>query len=542
MATLEQLQSALVKADAAGNADDAKMFADAIRKMRAPPEPSMLEKVGGAVRDTAAGAVRGAGSIGATLLYPVDKGMDLYYGDRGSNLTGLVTGQQPISRNEERRAAMDAGLQSLVGADPKSVAYSVGKIGGELAGTAGVGGPIGQLVGKIAPKLGAAVESAGMVAPGANLATRSAGAAINGGAAAGLVNPEDAGLGALIGGATPAVVTGAMKLGRAVAGGRVAPEVAALADRAKQLGIDIPADRIANNKVLNATASALNYVPFSGRAQVEETMAKQLDRAVTRTFGQNSENVTQALRKARTDLGAEFDRTLKSTPVAFDQQLLTDIAAKQQAAAKELGSDLLRPIDNQINELLAKGESGVIDGQAAYNIKRQLDRIAKSNTPTAYHAEELKGVLMDALNRSLGPQEAAKFATTRKQYGNMLELERLAQNGAEGGISAARLSNMKGLNNPDLQELADIASQFVKNRESQHSAAQRGFAGLGISGVAGPAALAGSVAGGRAINSLISSDAARNYVLKGPASADSLTQLTGAAKALPVIGSAIRGD
>lgn len=37
MATLEQLSSALVKADAAGNAEDAKVFADAIRQMRAAP-------------------------------------------------------------------------------------------------------------------------------------------------------------------------------------------------------------------------------------------------------------------------------------------------------------------------------------------------------------------------------------------------------------------------------------------------------------------------------------------------------------------------
>src|SRR5512137_1407698 len=38
MATLEQLTAALIKADAAGNAADAKVFADEIRKMRSTPE------------------------------------------------------------------------------------------------------------------------------------------------------------------------------------------------------------------------------------------------------------------------------------------------------------------------------------------------------------------------------------------------------------------------------------------------------------------------------------------------------------------------
>jgi hypothetical protein len=40
MATLEQLSAALVKADAAGNVDDAKAFADAIRQMQATPSAS----------------------------------------------------------------------------------------------------------------------------------------------------------------------------------------------------------------------------------------------------------------------------------------------------------------------------------------------------------------------------------------------------------------------------------------------------------------------------------------------------------------------
>jgi hypothetical protein len=43
MATLEQLSAALIKADAAGNAEDAKSFADAIRQMQAAPAPAPVE-------------------------------------------------------------------------------------------------------------------------------------------------------------------------------------------------------------------------------------------------------------------------------------------------------------------------------------------------------------------------------------------------------------------------------------------------------------------------------------------------------------------
>lgn len=47
MATLEQLSAALVKADAAGNVEDAKALADAIRQMQAAPAPSAAPRTEG---------------------------------------------------------------------------------------------------------------------------------------------------------------------------------------------------------------------------------------------------------------------------------------------------------------------------------------------------------------------------------------------------------------------------------------------------------------------------------------------------------------
>jgi len=66
MATLEQLSAALIKADAAGNASDAKAFADAIRQMQAapvvaaPPQPSGIP-TGPRITGTAAEQIPGYG-------------------------------------------------------------------------------------------------------------------------------------------------------------------------------------------------------------------------------------------------------------------------------------------------------------------------------------------------------------------------------------------------------------------------------------------------------------------------------------------------
>jgi hypothetical protein len=487
-----------------------------------------------------AGGVRGAGSIGATILAPYDMAVDALNGK------GLS-----LESNRQRRADMDSGLQQM-GAEPESGLYQTGKLAGEIAGTAGAGGVLanGARAVGAAPSVVQGLASGGLNVAGATglpgLLIRGATGAAVGGTAAGMVNPEDAGLGAMVGGAIPVgaktLATGARAAGSALTG-KVAPEVAALADRAKQLGIQIPADRITNSKPLNAVAASLEYVPFSGRAGTNERMISQLNRAVSRTFGQDSDNVTLALRNARGALGGEFDRVLQANTVRVDQQFADDLAQHLQRASNELGSDGEKIIRNQVDEILAKVQAGTIDGKAAYNIKRNLDRIAKRSTPEAFYAKEVRNSLMGALDRSLSPDDAAAFLTTRQQYGNMKNIEKLAANGAEGDISVARLANMKNVNNKDLQELADISAQFIKTRESPHGALQRlviGGTGLGLGAGAGMLpVVAGTAAAGRATNSLLNSDMARRLVTGGllnqPTPMMIRQGLLGASKVAPVL-------
>lgn len=498
-------------------------------------DESFPASLGRQVINAAAGAVRGAGSIGATILAPVDA---------AARALGV---QNEFIGRDDRRESMTEFMKDR-GADTDSLAFQGGKLGAEIAGTLGVGGAAANTLARVpglaakAPAALEAVRTAGMSAGGATgvsgVAARVAGGATTGAASAGLVNPSDTGTGALAGGALPvaAKLAGATgnAIGKAIRGGGVAPEVAALAQRAKALGIDIPADRLVHSKPLDAVASGLNYVPFSGRAATEAKMAEQLNRAGSRLIGQNTPNMNQALRAASSELGAKFDMTLRGTGVQFDQQLLQDVTRVFNTAEKELGSDALKAISSQVDDLVEKGATGVVDGQAAYNIKRTLDRIGQRNGPEAFHALELKGVLMDGLNRSLGPEKAQAFAKTRQQYGNMLALEKLAKNGVEGEISVARLANLGNINNEPLQELADIAAQFVKPREGMHGAMQRAVVGSGAAataaatlGLPGLVGVAGLSAGARGTNALLSSEAMRKLMLGGgpPAAPGRLSDL-----------------
>lgn len=150
----------------------------------------------------AAGAIRGAGSIGSTLIAPYDIAKDAI---NGKGLT--------LESNINRRNAIDEGLRTL-GANPESGLYQAGKFGSEVAGTAGVGDALaaGAMAAKY-PLLANALKSGGLNIGGTtgsgfvsgikDLGIKMAGGGLTNGAAAGLINPESAPTGLALGVAIP---------------------------------------------------------------------------------------------------------------------------------------------------------------------------------------------------------------------------------------------------------------------------------------------------------------------------------------------------
>ena len=213
-----------------------------------PREKMFAEKLGGVVRDVMAGGVRGAGSIGATLIRPFESGEE----------------------NDQRRQAMDQALADLVGADTQGLAYGGGKLAGEVAGTAGIGGAAANVLGRIpqvaaaAPGFISALRTGGMttgakVAPGfapaaADVGKRMLAGGLVGGASAGLVDPGDAAGGAAVGAALPPALQIAGSAGRAV--GR-----AMFSGQAKKAATGRIAQAIGDNDLRQAIGDIQTYYP-----------------------------------------------------------------------------------------------------------------------------------------------------------------------------------------------------------------------------------------------------------------------------------------
>lgn len=538
---MTQVYTALRNADAAGDADAARQLVAYIQSQSAAPAQPQAEQpaqelgafgqMGRGAINTGKNILAGAADIGATLMTPFD----------AAGLSGYTPAQRRQSINEF------AG-DSAVGQTARVLT--------NIAGTAGAGNLLAKGVQKVAPlvpEAAAALRSGGFAtgAPSApamslagarNAAIRVGGGAASGAAMAGMINPEDAATGAAIGGAIPVVGKFAGESGKAISKAFTAsPEVAQLAQKAKSLGIDIPADRLANSKMLDATAASLNYVPFSGRIATETKMNNQIKKALSNTFGENTEHLSKDfIAKTRTKLGQGFDDFLTSNKIKVDQQLWDDLQGNLAKAKNELSADNYRIVENQVKDLWGKIDNGIIDGNAAYNVKKTLDRLGRGNGNEAFHAKQVRESLMNSLKRSVGTEKAKEFTDLQRKYANLQTVKNLAGNTAEGDISMARLGNLDS-RNPEVSDIAKIAATFGKGRESPHGAMQRVTIGGGVTalggglaaGVAAPVAV--GLSGGRLANLALNSETVKKMILAQPKNGNKLSDLLSnpALRALP---------
>lgn len=508
---------------------------------------------GSLTKNLAAGLVRGAGSIGATLLYPIDKATDLIKGDRGPTLSGLVTGQQPLSRNEERRRDMTEGLRSL-GADPDSTAFSVGKLGGEIAGTAGTGGVLANALSRVpqvaasAPSLLNAVRTGGFSAGKAggstlaNLGTRVAGGAITGGASAGFVNPEDAGTGALVGGALPVVTKAAGVAGNAIGkvfrGPEQAPELAKAVQAARTAGYVVPPTQ-ARPTLLNRLAEG-----FSGKITTAQN-ASAKNQGVTNSLAAkelglpaDTQLTPDVLKTVRDAAGQAYDVVSSSGTITPGQPYL-DALDKIAAPAIKAAQGFPNAKPSPVIELVESLRSPNFDAGSAVAKLKELrtaadDAFRTGNTDVARASKAAAGALEDALEAHLGqignPQALQDFREARKLIAKTYSVER-AMNPTSGSVDARKLAGQLNKGKPlsgDLKTIADFANRFPKATQTvegmgslpQTSPLDWAASG-GISAATGSPLMLASVMARPASRRLALSDLVQNRLVQPPAGAQS---------------------
>ncbi len=413
------------------------------------------------------GLIRGAGSIGATLMTPYD----------------LIAGNTKSIGNPERRKAMDEGLTSIIGSDPSSGWYQGMKTGAEVAGTLGVGGALANTaarapgVAAAAPGVINAVRTGGMTAgPAGGIVPRVVGGAVTGGASAGLVDPESAGLGAIFGGALPVAtkVGGAVgqKLGQVVAGPAQSADMRQAITAARQNGYVIPPTQ-AKPSLLNRMLEG-----FSGKlTTAQNASAKNQDvtgRLAAEALGLPGDTkltldvlngVRQQAGQAYTNIGGAG----VITPSGAYTQALDNIAAPFLKSGQAFPNAKQSPVVELVDSL----RSPSFDAAAAVEKIKQLrtaadDAFHAGNTDIARASKSAAAALEDAIDGHLQASGATQllqeFRDARQLIAKTYSVQK-ALNTATGAVDARKLAADLKKGKPlsgGLKDAAEFAARFPK--------------------------------------------------------------------------------
>jgi hypothetical protein len=518
MATLEQLSTALVNADKAGDVPAAKALAAEISRMRqaqaspaAPTPAPPAEDNGGIIGSLEAFGRSAANMAGMGFMDEIGAAVD----SAGSKIFPWRT---PKTYDE----ALTEGR-----ADDKRIAeaHPIANVAGIGAGALGLGS--GLVRAGLSPTAAVAGRGYGLIPT--SIASAGEAGILGGvqgfGQGEGVDDRLDKATsgfawGTAIGGALPGVVSlGANTVRRLITPNTIAPERQAATNVLAREGVDsISAGQATGNAGLRYAESEIG-----GQAAQDmvERGAEQFTAAALRRGGATANRATPDVLDANfRRIGNEFDTLAANNQLHPDRQLAQDLGGAWREYASLVPETARAPVvENMIQDLGRTLSQGPLDGAAYQAARSRLDRYARGAAADPQLQDALYGIrnaLDDAMERTMtrmNPQDLGRWQTARRQYRNMLTIERAAtgagENAALGLISPSQLRNATvvtqgrrayGRGNGDFAELARAGEAIMKSMPNSGTAGRFRAQNVGTGllstlGAIGGTSAAGPVAG-----------------------------------------------
>lgn len=533
MATVQQLESALRKADAAGNVDDARALAAEIRRLRGTQQPKAdFSGVTATASSTEAAPDYGPLGIVGVSADEFRRNMQQL---RGPGTDAEIARQVSQSVMLGRRAAFQdaptiARVAAGAGSRINAMATGLGQLAGltdeagvarERERSAHMADDTAYKVGEVAGDVGLMLAPGGAVSRVASLPGRvAANSAL--GAAYGGVQPvadgesrgANAAIGGLAGALGQAIGEGAGALARGAAS-RLDPIRQRAIEFAREQDIPLHITQLSQSLPVRAAGSMAKYLPFSGAGRAAQNQQAAFNRAVGRTFGAEADQLSDDVVKgARKRLSSQFEDIYNRNDVAVGEAGLRRLVGVETDVGKRLTSQEREIVRNQMDSILDElNDFGALTGQKYQALRTQ---IMKAEGPDKVGAAvgELRKTLDDIAATAVGPEDSALLRTLRGQWANLRTTENLLKQvaGAGGDIKPAAIwpAIRKG-STPEMRELGRLGQTILKDSIPDSGTPGRAIAttlmaGGGLTG--GPAALPGlaalllgGAAAGRALNS-----------------------------------------
>lgn len=467
--------------------DLSKVSTETLMQLRQPDADAAPRRTGRAATtgqpliNLAAGLVRGAGSIGATLLRPFET----------------------AEENAARREAITQGLTSL-GADPNSLLFGAGKLGGEIAGTLPVGGLLGRGLMAVAPAaavpavtpLATALSTGGMRAGAAtvpgSIAARTAGGATVGGISS-LATGDDvatgAGVGAVLGATLGPVLSGGAKALTAFSslfsGLTPAGRQAVLREQLDTLaGPDRTRviEELRNAKELvtgsrPTVAEAISDIPSAVElAAAQRKLASSPGTAgifATRT----AENQAARVRAINEIAGTEAQRAALVAERGAETGPMRETALDLNEIARTSLGNIDRQVNQRFNLLVQQVRQNLSPGMADFAVK-DLQRTSASTANALKMAQveslEQNGIFPLLASDITSQIDTAIRGTVSDQSRAVLQAVRnqvMSKADSNGIISSRDLyENVRKMSNQDIAKLLGLGEQYASGGIPQQAA------------------------------------------------------------------------
>lgn len=317
--------------------------------------------------------------------------------------------------------------------------------------------------------------------------------------------------GGVVGGMLPGMA------GRIVSPGATDPTRARMAQTLDQEGVNLTAGDRSGSRTIRWAESAQQDTPLAGQRlmNIKERQAEQFTSAALRRAGIQADRVTpEVIDQSFTRLGNEFDTLAASTTVRAPQAQAAAAAVQRELTTYMglTGEATRAPIVERLaQDITNLAQRGSIDGAVYQSWRSQIDTLARrADAPTQQALYGFRNALDNAMQQSAPRDLAQRWQNVRREYRNMLVIEKAALNGGEqaalGFITPAQLrgaaSQLGGRGykrgNNEYTELATAGQALLTPLPNSGSPARLAVhaAGAGLGAMLGgpPGAAAGVIA------------------------------------------------
>ncbi len=475
--------------------------------------------------------------LARTALEQGLQGATFGFADEAANLIGagiasVATDEDFSSLLAEAKTDTSARQKRQIQQNPKTA------IGAQIAGAIGTG------VAVAGTKAGGALTS--LLTKGA-VSTR-VGTSIATGATAGALSgagsaeegkrlegaKTGAAFGAVTGAALPAVTGLVSSAGRALVP-KIDEATKALAQRAKDFGIPLRIDQIDPTKFRKTVQKVGQEIPFSGDEAFTTLQRKSFTKAVAKTIGQETEDLSPAvIQKFRTDVGKKFDTILEGKEISVPNEAIQKLIAIKKEARISIETGLADIVDANVDLTLkqiraGKKATGILDefgqeiirpeklqlsGEKLASIRSEtLKRATKAQGGARDFVSEIVDAIDDIAAPNLSGAEAKSLKEARRQWRNFKTIQPLLEKSTDGQINPVQLLNRvasskfisassKATGEDELVDLARIGKEFLPlpGGSDTFQKSALGAVATGLVGVAKAGALVGGARGVQSVN------------------------------------------